>query len=123
MFRAVHDAGMDVWFHTDGHINEILGDLIEIGVDVINAQVPVIGHDWIARNARGNIAFRTDIDRQYVLPHGSPSEVKEEVQRTFEACGTPEGGLVACGEIAPEVPLENIVAMYEAFLEYGTYAS
>ncbi|MBC8446867.1 MAG: hypothetical protein H8D78_03870 [Chloroflexi bacterium] len=120
MFQRVHDAGMDVWFHSDGHINEIMGDLIEIGVDVINVQAPVVGHDWIARNARGKIAFRTDIDRQHVMPFGSPAEVKEEVHRTFEACGTPQGGLIACGEIAPEVPLENIVAMYEAFLEYGT---
>jgi uroporphyrinogen-III decarboxylase len=122
MFQRVHDAGMDVWFHSDGHINEIMGDLIEIGVDVINAQVAVMGHDWIARNARGKVTFRTDIDRQYVLPLGSPAEVKEEVHRVFESCGTTEGGIVACGEIAPEVPLENIVALYEAFVEYGTYA-
>jgi len=122
MFKRVHDAGMHVWFHSDGYINEILGDLIEIGVDVINAQVAVVGHDWIARNARGKITFRTDVDRQHVMPFGSPSEVKEEVHRTFEACGTPEGGIVACGEVGPDVPLENIRAMYEAFREYGSYA-
>ena len=112
---------MDVWFHTDGRINDIFGDLIEIGVDVINCQVAVIGHDWIARNVRGKVTIRTDIDRQHVLPHGAPSQVKEEVQRTFEACGTPDGGLVACGEISPDVPLENIRAMYEAFREFGAY--
>jgi uroporphyrinogen decarboxylase len=121
MFRRVKDAGMDVWYHSDGHINDIFGDLIEIGVDVINSQVKVVGLDWVARNARGKVAFRTDIDRQHVLPLGSPAQVKEEVHRTFEACGTPAGGLIACGEIAPEVPLENIRAMYEAFREYGTY--
>lgn len=121
MFKRTHAAGMDVWYHTDGRVNDILGDLIEIGVDAINCQVSVIGHDWLAQNARGKVAFRTDIDRQHVLPFGSPAEVKEEVQRTFEACGTPQGGIVACGEVGPDVPLENIRAMYEAFLEYGTY--
>jgi uroporphyrinogen-III decarboxylase len=123
MFRQVHNAGMDVWFHSDGYINDIFGDLIEIGVDVINCQARVVGLDWVARNVRGRVAIRTDIDRQYVLPFGSPSEVKEEVQRTFEACGTPDGGIVACGEISPEVPMENIRALYEAFLEYGTLRS
>jgi hypothetical protein len=118
MFRRVHEAGMDIWYHTDGHINDIFGDLIEIGVDVINCQVPVIGHDWIARNVRGRLAFRTDIDRQHILPFGSPSEVKEEVHRVFEACGTAAGGIVACGEVAAEVPLENVRAMYEAFREF-----
>jgi hypothetical protein len=119
MFERVRASGMDVWFHSDGWVNEIVGDLIEIGVDVINVQAAIIGHDWLARNARGRVAFRTDIDRQRVLPFGSPAEVKEEVQRTFEACGTPQGGLIACGEVGPDVPLENITAMYEAFREYG----
>ena len=92
---------MDVWYHTDGHINDIFGDLIEIGVNVINSQVKVVGLDWIAANVRGKVAFRTDIDRQHVMPFGSPSEVKEEVHRVFEACGTPDGGLIACGEVRP----------------------
>ena len=121
MFKRTHDAGLDVWYHTDGHVNDILGDFIEIGADVINCQVSVVGHDWIARNARGKVAFRTDIDRQWVLPFGTPAQVKEEVHRTFEACGTSDGGIIDCGEIAPDVPLENVRAMYEAFVEYGTY--
>jgi hypothetical protein len=119
MFCRVKQAGMHVWFHSDGRINDIFGDLIEIGVDVINSQIKVVGLDWVAANVRGRIAFRTDIDRQHVLPFGSPAEVKEEVQRTFEACGTAEGGLIACGEVGPDVPLANIRAMYEAFREYG----
>jgi len=121
MFARTKAAGKDVWFHSDGFINDILGDLIEIGVDVINFQIAVVEFDWTARNVRGRVAVRTDIDRQNVLPFGSPSQVKEEVQRTFEACGTPRGGIIACGEIGPDVPLANILAMYEAFREYGVY--
>ncbi len=122
MFKRVRDAGMDVWYHTDGQVREIFGDLIEIGAQVINCQVPVVGHEWIARNVRGRVAIRTDIDRQRVMPFGSTSEVKEEVHRTFEACGSAKGGIIACGEVGPDVPLANIRAMYEAFREYGTYA-
>lgn len=119
MFERVHRAKMDVWFHSDGAVNEIIGDLIEIGADVLNVQASVVGHDWLARNARGRVAFRTDIDRQRILPFGTAAEVKEEVQRTFEACGTARGGIIACGEVGPDVPLENIRAMYEAFHEFG----
>jgi hypothetical protein len=121
MFSRAKAAGMDVWFHSDGFVNDIIGDLVEIGVDVINVQTAVVGHDWIARNARGRVAFRTDIDRQRVMPFGSPAEVDEEVHRTFAACGTPAGGLIACGEIGPDVPLANVRAMYEAFRKYGRY--
>jgi len=123
MFKRVRERGMAVWYHTDGQVRDILGDLIEIGVQVINCQVRVVGHEWIARNARGRVAFRTDIDRQWVMPFGSKSEVQEEVHRTFEVCGVSQGGIVACGEVGPDVPLKNIRAMYEAFHEYGTYAS
>lgn len=122
MFRRVRDAGMDVWYHTDGQVREIFGDLIEIGVQVINTQVPVVGHDWLAKNVRGRVAIRTDIDRQRAMPFGSPAEVKEEVHRTFEACGTSHGGLIACGEVGPDAPLANIRAMYEAFREFGAYS-
>jgi hypothetical protein len=119
MFQAVHRAGMDVWFHSDGKINAILPDLVEIGVDVINCQNRLVGHDWIAAHLRGAVAFRTDIDRQQVLPFGSPGEVRREVQLTFAACGSPQGGIIACGEIGPDVPLGNIRAMYAAFSEFG----
>ena len=122
MFRRVREEGMDVWFHSDGRINDIVGDLIEIGVNVINSQTAVVGLDWVAANARGQVAFRTDIDRQHVLPFGSPAQVREEVHRTFEACGTEAGGLIACGEVGPDVPLANVRAMYEAFREYGQYS-
>lgn len=121
MFRIVHASGKHVWFHSDGFINDIVPDLIEIGVDVINCQISVMGHDWVAKNMRHKIAFRTDIDRQYILPFGSPQEVRQEVKRTFEACGNSQGGIIACGEIGPDVPLENILALYKAFLEYGNY--
>jgi hypothetical protein len=78
-----------------------------------------VGHDWIAANARGKLAFRTDIDRQFIMPFGTPVQVEEEVQRVFEACGTPQGGIVACGEVGPDVPLANIRAMYEAFRAFN----
>ncbi len=118
MFRRVKEAGMDIWFHSDGRINEIIPDLIELGVNVLNCQTRLIGLDWTAGNLRGRIALRTDIDRQHVLTFASPAQVKEEVFQTFEAGGTSQGGIIACGEIGPDVPLDNIRAMYEAFREY-----
>jgi hypothetical protein len=48
------------------------------------------------------------------MPFASPSQVKEDVHRVFEVCGTSEGGISACGEVGPDVPLATIRAMYEA---------
>ena len=78
MFRRVKQAGMHVWFHSDGRINDIFGDLIEIGVDVINSQTKVVGLEWVAANVRGKVAFRTDIDRQRVMPFASPRKSRKK---------------------------------------------
>ena len=118
MFSKVKSRGLHVWFHSDGYILEIIPDLIELGVDVLNCQASVIGIKELSKFA-GKIAFRTDIDRQNVLPYVSPGEVKDYVFKLFHQLGTPNGGIIACGEISEDVPLENIKAMYEAFNEFN----
>jgi hypothetical protein len=117
MFDKVKSRGLHVWFHSDGHILKILPDLIELGVDVLNCQASVMDMNTLGGYA-GKIAFRTDIDRQKVLPFVSPEEVKDYVFKLFHHLGTPHGGIIACGEISEDVPLENIRAMYEAFSEF-----
>jgi uroporphyrinogen decarboxylase len=117
MFSKVKKQGLDVWFHSDGNILEIMPDIIELGVDVLNCQASVMDINELKKYA-GKLAFRTDIDRQQVLPFVSPAEVKEYVFGLFHALGTPDGGIIACGEISEDVPLENIKAMYEAFTEF-----
>lgn len=117
MFAKVKAAGLDVWFHSDGNIAAILPDLLELGVDVLNCQASLIGVDKLKPYA-GKICFRTDIDRQHVLPFVSPAEVKRYIFNLFENIGTPQGGIIACGEVIEDVPLANIAAMYEAFLEF-----
>lgn len=117
MFSKVKKAGVQVWYHSDGNIVSILPDLLELGVDVLNCQASVIGWDNLKPFA-GHICHRTDIDRQHVLPFVSPAEVKDYIRRQFETIGTSEGGIIACGEVIEDVPLANIEAMYEAFLEF-----
>jgi uroporphyrinogen decarboxylase len=117
MFSKVKTAGLDVWFHSDGVIIEIVPDLVELGVDVLNCQASIMDLDRLSAFA-GQLAFRTDIDRQKVLPFVAPAEVKRYISNLFHRLGTPGGGIVACGEISEDVPLENIRAMYEAFAEF-----
>jgi uroporphyrinogen decarboxylase len=117
MFKRVKAAGVDVWFHSDGNILDIMPDLLELGVDVLNCQSSVMDRAELRRYA-GQICFRTDIDRQRVLPFVPPQAVKAYVDELFHDLGTAAGGIIACGEISEDVPLENIRAMYEAFLDF-----
>ena len=59
-------------------------------------------------------------DTKTVLPHGTPQEVKDDVKRRLEIFA-PGGGFVfnTVHNILPDVPPQNIVAMFEAVAEFG----
>jgi uroporphyrinogen decarboxylase len=69
-----------------------------------------------------NIAFQGGIDIQDTMPFGTVDAVKAEVKRTIETLG-PGGGYILCTShnLQSDTPLENILAMYEAAREVGTY--
>ena len=121
MFAVARDAGVHVWFHTDGWILEIIEDLIEIGVTVLNPQHACMGTPRVGQIAGGRVCIRTNIDRQWVIPYGTPEEVAAAVKEAIGAFGRFNGGVLLHGEIGPEVPLENIEALYSSFYEYGRY--
>ena len=121
MFAPARDAGVHVWFHSDGWILEIIEDLIEIGVTVLNPQHACMGTERVAAIAAGKVCSRTDIDRQWVIPFGTPDQIVGAVKEAIGAFGARNGGIILHGEIGPEVPLENIQALYSSFYEYGKY--
>ena len=118
MFDKVKSAGLHVHFHSDGQIIDIIPDLLDIGVDVLNCQATVIGLDALKKEFAGKVCFRTDLDRQRIMPFGSPEEVVSHILELFDHLGTPDGGIIACGEIGPDIPLPNIKAMYDTFMNY-----
>jgi uroporphyrinogen decarboxylase len=57
-----------------------------------------------------------------VLPAGTPQQVKDDVRRNVEALA-PGGGFVfsPVHNVQADVPVENLIAMWEALQEYGAY--
>ena len=53
IYKPVRDAGHYVYMHTDGHIVEIIPDLIDCGVNVLNPQVGANGLENLARACKG----------------------------------------------------------------------
>lgn len=114
-----------IQFHCCGSITSIISDLIEVGVDILNpVQVAAANMDSakLKKKFGSRICFLGAIDTQEILPHGAPSDVKEEVKRRIRDLA-PGGGYVLSSvhNIQPEVPPENIVAMYESAKKYGKY--
>ena len=112
-----------VVLHSDGAIFPIIEDIIDVGFDAINpVQVSAAGMETsrLKETFGKRISFWGGIDTQYVLPCGSPQDVRDEVRSRISDLA--KGGGYVIGpvhNIQPEVPPENIVAMYEAAIEYG----
>ena len=115
-----------VMIHCDGAIIPIIPDLIDIGFDVLNPiQVTAKGMEDTKRlkaEFGNDLTFWGGINTQDVMPWGTPDDVRAEVKRRIEDLA-PGGGYVlgSVHNIQSDVPPENIVAMYEAALEFGPY--
>ncbi len=117
IFQPFREADLPVGLHTDGHILEIIPDLIEAGVRLLNPQLRANGLEGLQRMAKGKVALYQDLDRQ-LFPFATPSEIYDHIGEVFEALYMPEGGLVIYAECEPDVPLENIDAICTALEEF-----
>jgi uroporphyrinogen decarboxylase len=115
-----------LFYHCDGAIYPIIEDLIEIGVEALNpVQVSAAGMGntkKLKAEFGDRLTFWGAIDTHQVLPYGTPEKVRKEVRRRLSDFG-PGGGYVICSvhNIQPEVPPENVVAMFDAAYSLGEY--
>lgn len=118
------NSRMKTFLHSCGSIYELLPDLIEAGYDIINpVQTNCANMDPVTlkREFGSDITFwGGGCDTATVLNRASVSEVKKHVLERLEIL-SPGGGFVfnTVHNILPEVPPENIVAMFEAIEEFN----
>ena len=115
--QLIHRAGKFAFMHSDGNISAIYPDLIEIGVDALNSQLFCMDIEELGRDYRGQITFWGEIDRQYLLPFGTPDEIKAAVRWVRSALDDGTGGVIAQCEWGLRVPAENIAAVFDAWME------
>jgi uroporphyrinogen decarboxylase len=116
-----------VFLHSCGAVRELIPDFIESGVDILNpVQVSAAGMTdtrHLKEEYGDELVFwGGGVDTQKTLPRGTPAEVKDEVKRRIDDLA-PHGGFVfaAVHNIQADVPPENVMAMWEAWSEYGSY--
>jgi uroporphyrinogen decarboxylase len=120
MFEHVRSGGAHVWMHSCGNIIAILPDLIEIGLNVLNPVQPqAMDVGLLAREFGGKVCFNGGVDVQGTMVSGTPDDVRREVYELIELFGSFTGGYIggtSHDAIMPETSLDNIIALYEAFL-------
>jgi uroporphyrinogen decarboxylase len=119
-------SNMHTFIHSCGSIYKLMPDMIEAGFEIFN---PVQTNVKDMEPERLKHEFGRDItfwgggaDTRHVLNRDTTGEVKEHVKRRLDIF-SPSGGFVfnTVHNILPDVPPENIVAMFEAIEEFGGY--
>lgn len=116
-------SGMKTFLHSCGSIYRLIPDLIDAGYDILNpVQTNSAGMDALRlkREFGADVTFwGGGADTRSVLNRGSVAEVKDDVKRRLEIFA-PGGGYVfnTIHNIMPDVPPQNIVAMFEAIEEF-----
>jgi len=121
LFQPARAAGAHVYMHHDGYVMDIIDEIIAAGVSIVNPQDLVNGIDNLARTVKGRVCIEIDIDRQSVMPFGSPGDVHDLVKEEIQKLGSPQGGLTMVCGVYPPTPLANVEALCAALEEYRTY--
>lgn len=100
-------------YHSDGNIEAIIPELVEIGLDILNPLQPTcMDLARLKQNYGDKLCFWGSIDEQHTLPFGTPEEVREEVIARLKTIG--KGGGLILGpthHVQLDTPMENFWAM------------
>lgn len=118
--EPLKEAGIRAVWHTDANYKQILPRMIELGLDgfqgFYETENGVRLEDLAEMKARSGdpLILFGSVSTAWVLPRGTPDDVRREVERCLNARWDTGGLLLApTSSIGPEVTPENVLAMYE----------
>ena len=123
----VHEnTAWKTFMHSCGSVEALIADFVEAGFDILNpvqTSAANIDPQTIKTKHGDKIVFwGGGVGTQDVLPFGTPNQVKKDVCQRLRAFA-PGGGFVfnTIHNVQPRIPVENVLAMYDAFREFGRY--
>ncbi|MBC8390922.1 MAG: hypothetical protein H8E13_23090, partial [Actinobacteria bacterium] len=117
------NAGVPVMFHSDGKIDDIVEDLIEMGLSCLNPMDPY-GIDYREYKKRygDRLCLSGNVDIEFPLSKGTPEDVDADVKKHMEILKPGYGYVATCSHsIVNYIPHENVIAYINAIHEYGIY--
>lgn len=109
-----HSHGKYAFMHSDGNIEKIYPDLIEIGLDAINSQLFIMDTKMLAEQYAGKITFWGELDRQNLMSFGTPKDVDQSV-RELKDLFYRDGGVIAQGSFAVGDKPANVEQIFKSW--------
>ncbi len=123
MKRAAEKIKMPWIYHSDGNLIPILDDLLTLGMNgLANIEPSAMDINELKKKYGKRLCLVGNIDLHYTLTRGTPEETEAEVKKRIQEVG-PGGGyiLASSNSLAPYCKPENVLAMQQALLKYGSY--
>ncbi len=120
---VAHRYDVKVVFSSSGGIRPLLSALVATGIDALHGLQPDCpGMQPVAiRQVLGDsVVLSGGVNARGALLHGTPDEVRRDVWHTLRVFA-PGGGYLAAPSVdavTDDVPVENILAMYDAVAEW-----
>lgn len=105
--------GKKTFMHSDGNTLDIYPRMIELGLDAFNSQIFCIGLDNLEQY-KGQITFWGEIDRQHLLPEGTPQDIQNAVKEVQQKLWA-NGGCIAQCEFGPGANPDNVYKVFETW--------
>lgn len=123
-FEYAHRLGLDVYFHSCGKIDRIIGDLFEIGVDMLNLSQPNLYDMAELKKAYGGKGcFVIPISYQTTSISGTREDIFADARLAIESLGCFGGGLIGYIEEYSSIGMspQNYQSCIDAFRTLGIY--
>lgn len=122
LFAPFKEASLPILMHSDGHIEPILPDLVEIGLNMYNPVQPeVTDFCWLRSTFGNRLAYYGGVSTQTTMPFGAPQDVREAVDKVCRELAPDNTGLLLAPShrMMSDIPLANVEALLEAFAALG----
>jgi uroporphyrinogen decarboxylase len=111
--------------HSCGSVYDFIPEFIEIGIQVLNPVQPLAKNmePWRLKGEYGkDLAFLGGFDVQKLLPLGTVDAIRRGVRVLLHEYARGGGFVFGASQIIQcNTPPENIAAMFDAAIEFGTY--
>ncbi|MHB1346857.1 MAG: uroporphyrinogen decarboxylase family protein [Candidatus Humimicrobiaceae bacterium] len=123
IFEPAVNAGIPVMFHSDGKIDDIVEDLIDMGLNCLNPMDPYgIDYSDYKKRYGSRLCLSGNYDVEFPLGNGTPDQIEADVKARMEIMKPGYGYVATCSHsIVNYIPHENYIAYINSIHKYGKY--
>lgn len=113
-------AGKKVFFHSCGYLGGVLDDLIDLGIHGLWPQINLMEQNasLMDKCIQYNITLYIHLDRQYLVPLGTPDEIRIAIKKYADMFHALNGGGIFYVEIENDAPFDNVKTLIQSIHQF-----